>query len=550
MTGAEHIKRFEALKTLRSTIEQYWKEAYDYTYPLRGQKFVSSINGAEIIIASARGQQSRIYDSTAIKSTRLLASALMSGLTPANSRWFSLDIYNLDKDNQDCKKWLDVVADVIWKNIHASNYDVAAFESFIDLVVSGLFAIYIEPATVESGQPYSFQQWPLHSLWIADSKGKGIIDTVYRFFSLTAEQAKNEYGKEISEEIKNTKKQDEKFEFIHCIFPRTKAKSNELPIASVHISIKTKKIIRESGYNEMPVVVPRWLVIPDSVYSVGPVSDAIPDIITLNDVVKLVLSNADMAISGMWGVVDDGVLNPKTIKVGPRKVIPVANKDSIFPLTSGSKFDVAMLEIDRLQRSIREVLMSDQLQPQNGPAMTATEVHIRTQLIRQLLGPMFGRLQSEFLQPLIKRCFGIALRAGAIPVPPDEMGGRNANITYISPLARAQKLEDVGAMDRLESNLLSIAKEGMPAVLDIYDLDKALYRKSELLGVPQDLLRTDKEVKKIREDRIQAAQAAQAQAQKQEIMNSILPKVIDGVSKNPEQAKEMMKGMQGGQNAA
>lgn len=544
MTGAEHIKRLEKLKTLRSPLEQYWREAYSYTYPLRGQKFIGGgIDGLNTV-PSARSQQSRIYDSTAVKSTRLLASALLSGLTPANSRWFGFDVNNLNDDDQEGKAWLDSAADAIFKNIHASNYDVVAYEGFIDMVVSGMFAVYIEPAPVESGQPYIFQLWPLHSIWCADSQGKGIVDIVYRSFTLTAEQAVSEYGDKISEEIKNMadKKPDERFEFVQVICPRVKVKKTELSIASDHIEVKTKNIVRKSGYNEMPVVIPRWLVVPDSVYSVGPVSDAIPDIITLNEVIKLVLSNADLAIAGMWGAVDDGVLNPKEVKVGARKIIPVASKDSIFPLVSGAKFDVAQLEIERLQRSIREVLMSDQLQPQNGPAMTATEVHVRTQLIRQLLGPMYGRLQSEFLQPLVKRCFGIAVRAGAILSAPQSIQGNNANVTYVSPLARAQKLEDVGAMDRFEGNLLSLAQAGKPEVSDVYDFDNAMRKKAEFLGVPLMLLKAERDVKKNREDRVAQAQAAATAAAKQEMMKGIVPKVIDNVSRNPEQAAAMMKG--------
>ncbi len=533
MTGAEHVKRLDALKTLRSPLEQYWREAYDYTYPLRGQKFGSPWTDGASVAGAARAQQARIYDGTAANSVRILASALMSGLTPANSRWFGLSTY-AGEDDQEAKTWLDGAADVLWKNIHASNYDVAAYEAMIDLCVSGMFALYVEPASPESGQPYLFQQWPLHSIWCADSKGKGLVDTVYRSFTLTAQQAVYEYGDKVSEQITTAseKNPDERFEFITAIYPRLKPSRLELPIASEHVEIKSKSIVRESGYNEMPVVVPRWLVIPDSVYSAGPVSDALPDIKTLNEVKKYVLANADLAIAGMWGAVDDGVLNPATVKVGPRKIIPVANKDSIFPLQSGAKFDVAMLEIELLQRSIRETLMSDQLQPQDGPAMTATEVHARTQLVRQLLGPMYGRLQSEFLQPLIKRCFGIAFRAGALTPAPESLRGADAIITYVSPLARAQKLEDVGAMDRFEANIMAIAKEGIPAALDIYDMDKALRKKAELLGVPQDLLVAGEEVKKLREERAAAAQAQQEQTQKSEMMRGMMPQLVKGMATN------------------
>lgn len=526
MTGAEHIRRLDALKALRRPLESFWREAYQYTFPLRGEKIGSDSLPADAVRAASSATMARIYDSTCRDSAKLLAANIMGGMTPANSKWVALDINNIDDDEG--KEWLDTSSRTVWRNIHASNYDIAGYEGLIDLTVSGQIALYITEGPKDSGQPYNFQQWPLHSLYLADSTGKGAVDTVYRVFSLTAEQAVSEYGeKEVSEQIRKAaeKKPDTLFEFVQAIYPRKNPGKLELPIASDHIEVKGKKILRESGYEEMPVAVARWLVIPDSVYAVGPVDDALANTKTLNEVVKLVLSNADLAISGMWGAVDDGVLNPKAVKVGPRKVIPVANKDSFFPLTSGTKFDIAVLEIDRLQADIRKTLMTDQLQPQDGPAMTATEVHIRTQLIRQLLGPMYGRLQSEFLQTLVARCFGIALRADALGEPPESVANKIAIVRFTSPLANAQKLEDVGAMERFETGLFGEA-QFVPEILDNYDTDKAVRRKSELLGVPADLLRDEKEVKVLREQRQAAMAQAEKTAQDHEMKKAIAPKMM------------------------
>ncbi len=531
MNGAEHIKRLNELKALRAPFEPFWREAYNYTYPLRGQKFGSDNLPAEAARSAAASIQASIYDSTIKDAVRLQVSALVSGLTPANSRWFGCEIFNID--NKEAEDWLDEAADTVWQNIHASNYDVVAFEAFIDMVVSGMGPIYITEGALGTGQPYNFQQWPLHSVYCADSTGMGLVDTVYRSYMLTAEQAVNDFGDEVSEQVTKAaeKKPDQRFEFVQAIYPRKNAKKLELPIASDHIEVKGKKVVRESGFHEMPVVVPRWQVIPDSVYSVGPVDDALPDVKTLNKVVELVLSNADLAIAGMWGAVDDGVLNPRAVKVGPRKVIPVGHKDSFFPLTSGTKFDIAVLEIDRLQKSIRKLLMADQLQPQDGPAMTATEVHIRTQLVRQLLGPMYGRLQVEFLQPLVRRCFGLALRAGALGPPPQALEGKVSVIKYTSPLAKAQKFEDVGAMERFEGGLFAIA-QGVPAALDIYDLDEAIRKKANLLGVPPKLIRDEKEVKTVRETRAKAMEQAKQQEQQSKLQEKIAPQMMKGDTVN------------------
>jgi hypothetical protein len=127
----------------------------------------------------------------------------------------------------------------------------------------------------------------------------------------------------------------------------------------------------------MPVIVPRWAVIPGSVYALGPMYDALPDARQLNEYIRMDTMNAELAIAGMWIAEDDGVLNPRTVKVGPRKVIVANSVDSMKQLSAGGDWHLADERIQQLHGAIRRILMADQLQPQDGPAMTATEVHVR-----------------------------------------------------------------------------------------------------------------------------------------------------------------------------
>jgi hypothetical protein len=133
-------------------------------------------------------------------------------------------------------------------------------------------------------------------------------------------------------------------------------------------------------------------------------------------------------------------------------------------------------------------------------------------LIRQLLGPIYGRLQAEYLQPMIERCFGLAYRAGVFSPPPDSMAGREFSIRYISPLARAQKLEDVTAIERLHVNVANIAQV-KPEVLDLIDEDAAVRVLSDALGVPKKVVRKSADVEQLRQDRAQQQQSAQQKAQ-------------------------------------
>lgn len=523
-TGARIVKRLADLKSLRQPHESVWRRCFEYTFPMRSSGF----DGEVIDAASGQTKQADLLDSTGTESATVLASALMSGLTPANARWFMLDVTGADDAG---KRWLDESADVIWRNIHASNYDAAGFESMLDMVVAGWFALYVDEDREKGG--YTFEQWPISGIYCAFSKPGGMVDTVYRPYRLTAEQAVAEFGNEVSDKTKQLAKDtpDTKVNFVHCIEPRKGYKSggkrsNELPIASYKVECDTKKVVKESGYHEMPVIVPRWQVIPDSTYAVGKVFDVLPDLQMLNKLKKTELASADLAVAGMWIAEDDGVLNPRTVKVGPRKIIIANSVDSMKPLQTGANFQLSEALVQQIQNAIRKQMMADQLTPRDGPALTATEVHANMMLLRQMMGPTFGRMQPEFLQRMIERCFGLAYRAGVLGRAPDSLAGRDFTVRYISPLARAQKLEDVAAIERLEANIAQVAQV-RPEVLDLLDFDEGVRIKADALGVPERMVRDADTVAKQREANAQAQANAQNQAMTAPLLQKGGEKMID-----------------------
>lgn len=518
------VRRQAALESARTVHEPVWRECFDYTSPLRG----SGLQSTELTAQSAIDKRATQLDSTGADSARILASAVVSGTTPANSRWFSLEV--ADATNEE-KRWLDESADRLWRNIHSDTFDAVAFEAAMDLVGAGFFVMYVDE-NPEGG--FLFELWPIAECYFTTSKAGGRVDTVFRKFHLTAEQALEQFGENnISEEIRKAiaaKKYDEKFCFIRAVYPRKQyAVDALLPqnmrFASCTVEHKAKKLVRESGYHEFPLIVPRWTLIPGTCYAIGPAADALPDMRMLNTLCFDELANAELAIAGMWIAQDDGVLNPRTVKVGPRKVIVANSIESMAELKSGGDWQIADFLVQRKQAQIRKVFMADQLQPQDGPQMTAYEVHVRVALIRQLLGPTYGRLQAEYLKPLVERCFAIAYRAGLFDEAPASLGERPYTIKYSSPLARAQSLEEVSAMDQHE---LALANQAVlkPDVGDTYDFDEAARERARLLGVPAKLIVDERQVLKIREARADAASAAREQDVQDEVVAGAGPDIL------------------------
>lgn len=530
------LRNLNAKKAERQPHEAPWKECFDYSFPERG----TGLNGGSPYLPQdVQAKKNRILDDTAADSARILSAGLVSGTTPASSLWFGLDVGNTQDDKTDEEdaedRFLDSAARIIFANIHGANFDSAAYECCIDMVPAGWFVLYIDE---EDQGGFNFEQWPIAQCYVSASKKGGTIDTIYREDECTVEQLVNDYGIEnVSDTVRekyNGEKFDDKIQICTAIYPRKMSVpgarlAKNLPFASCHFEISTKKLLRESGYHEFPCVVPRWMLTPGTCYATGPMSVALGSIRTLNDIKAMELLALDISVGGMYIAEDDGVLNPAQVKLGPRTIIVANSVESMKELRSGADFNVTFSAEDRLQAQIRKIMLADQLQPQGGPAMTATEVHVRVALIRQLLGPIYGRLQAEYLQPLITRCFGLAYRAGILGEAPPSLQNKDFTVKYISPLARAQRLEDVTAMDRLETTMISEAQAD-PGILDLYDFEAAVRTRAEYLGTPKVVIRTQAQVDKVRKLRMEAQQAQQAKDMKTQLMAQGASAMIDKVA--------------------
>lgn len=517
--ATEITRRLGAMKGVRSELDSIWLDCFDHSFPMRGNGFFGNKDDA----TSLQTKRAKLLDSTSTDAGRILAAALMSGATPSNSRWFGL---SAGQDTDAEKRWFDESAETIWENIHASNYDAVGFECCLDMVGAGWFVMYIDVDRERGG--YQFEQWPISGCYLAASKPGGMADTCIRCYELTVEQVVNEFGLDnVSDQTRQLYEQekfDQKVQLLHSIYPRQvyavgAVRAKNMPFASCKVEVASKHTLSESGYNECPFVAPRWVVVQDTPYAMGPMFDALPDVKQLNRLVYLEDTNADLAISGMWIAEDDGVLNPRTVKVGPRKIIVANSVDSMKPLQSGANFNLSFTKKEQLQAQVRKTLMADQLQPQDGPQMTATEVHVRVQLIRQLLGPIYGRLQAEWLQGMIQRCFGLAYRAGILTAPPETLDNREFRVVFISPQAKAQKMEDVSAVELTVASVAQMAAAKQdPSVWDNIDTDEAVRIVGEGRGAPAKVLRDADAVAAMRAQRQQQVEQAQQQAQQQEML--------------------------------
>jgi len=507
-------KRCSSLESDRATWEDHWQDILDYVMPRK----------ADISFVRAKGTKRTevLYDSTAITANNLLAASLQGTLTSPSLPWFHLKLRDKElNEHRDVQLWLEDSARRMYDTFNESNFNTEVHELYLDLCSIGTGSMFVE----EGNNGFETEGIHFNTLHIAEyfiqENINGQVDTLYRKYKLTARQAIEEFGEDnlgekIIEASKN--KPDKMFNFIHAVEPtkdyeRALGKANtKLPFHSCHVCVEDKMVVRTGGYNEFPYLVPRWAKATGEIFGRSPSYNALPDIKTLNKAVEIGLKAWAKAIDPPLLVQDDGVIG--RVRMTPAGITVVRNDGAIKPLQIGSNWQITDMKENQLRTAIRQAYYSDQLQLQEGPQMTATEVQVRYELMQRLLGPTLGRFQSEFLNPLIERTFGIMLRAGALMPEPDIIKGQQIDVEYVGPLARSQRMEESVAIERLYGLAMNVVQVD-PTIMDNINHDEAIRLRATLLGVPKTILRGRDEVEELREQRAEQQQAM-AQAQEQQ----------------------------------
>jgi hypothetical protein len=168
--------------------------------------------------------------------------------------------------------------------------------------------------------------------------------------------------------------------------------------------------------------------------------------------------------------------------------------------------------------AIRSAFFVDQLLTGGGPNMTATEIIQRREEQLRVIGPALDRLKNEMLRPLIDRVFALMLRAEMLQEAPEILQGRDVDVEYISPLARAQKSSSLNSTMKALEILMPLAQ--MLPVGDHIDPDGLVRHVTESLGVPKTTLKSEAEVQQARQARAEAEQQqAEAMQESQEVQD-------------------------------
>lgn len=506
----DDIRNLETLRGRRWTWDTHWQEIADYILPRKSDFTVQRFPGQK--------RTEKIFDGTAPWALDQLASGLDGLMTSQALPWFELGLDDPDLEGQyDVSIWLQDTARRMMSvfNDRSTNFNSQKHELYLDLCAFGTGVMYV----ADEGN-IRFSTRYLGECYIEEN-GYGLVDTVYRVFTLPRRDAEQRFDKLPKPD---KPKPYEPVELLHVVKPRTdrderKKNSQNKPYASRYWDLKEKKLLSESGYDDFPYMVPRWSKSSREVYGRSPSFIALPDIKMVNQMAKTTLTAAQKVVDPPLQLPDDGFVMPIRTNPGGINYYRAGTQDRIEPMALGARPDIGEEMLDKRRQAISRAFYVDLLnlpgQQQPGgqnPYMTATEVLQRREEKMRILGPTVTRLQHEFLGPLIHRVFGLMWRKGMLAPPPAQIQGANLEPRYISPIAKAQEASTGESIMRW-MQLLGPFAQADPSIFEMVDANELARTAAQMYGVPERILKSPEEVAKAQA----AAQQQQELAQNADI---------------------------------
>ena len=510
----ELLRRQEAMAAERANHEAHWQEIADYVNVMRADFTTRQTPGAK--------RTSKLYDGTAGMAAENLAAGLYGLMSSPANVWFALEPEDEGlKEDRDAKLWCDLVSGRM-RNAFAANgnrFYTRSIDLYADTVGFGTGVFYTEELPERGALHFSCRH--LAECFLAENAQEQ-VDTVFRRFRFTARQAIQQWGDRVSAAVAGAaeKEPNRTFEFLHAVLPAgelgearasTGSARGERPFASFYVDAEGKSVLSQGGYFEFPYQVVRWATRSRSVYGDSQGMLALPDTKMLNAMSKTTLIAAQK-------VVDPTILAPdesavRGVRTAPGQIIyggvdARTGRALYQPLLTGGNIPLGLEMENQRRQAIREAFYFSLLLMVQQPNMTATEFLGRQEEKLRLMGPHLGRIQSEFLDPLIDRVFGVMFRAGAFPPPPDALlRAPGLRVAYVSPLARAAKASEAGALLRTAEAITPIASL-KPEVWDNFDTDEWARAVADGFGTPTRILRDRRDVAASRQQRAMAASAA------------------------------------------
>lgn len=472
-----------------------------------------------------------LYNTTAVEGVQIHAAGEKDYMFGED--WFAYAPADLDPD-EDAKEWFKKCTEIAVDQLNASNFGVEVHEFLLDRVGFGTAPLFCEESDDMEDSILRFESVRVGSFVCAEGRNK-IVNTFLRLMPLTVRQAVEQFGLDnCSQKVKDLwnsgdmLKRDTSIDFIHAIYPRDaddrKKGAMDGPnkkIASVYVDKDSVHVCRNSGYDEMPVAVSRYLKWGKEPYGYCPCMLVLPTAKQNNFIERCMDALAETKAFPRVRIPSNLDGNDIDFRATGQTVYDENRPDSKPEawLTEG-EYDIGLDRIKAKDDLIKRLLLVDFFQMLNGidREMTAYEVSQRIAEKVSNISPAFSRMQTEFFNPMLRRVFSILMRAGKFPPPPPSIikatpEGAEIEIPKViltSKLAMAIKAKASNGFQQWVAAMIPVAQIMGSEVLDAVNFEKAARGMALNSSIPADWMRSEADVKSMQSARAQAAQQAAA----------------------------------------
>jgi hypothetical protein len=477
---------------------------------------------------------------------------MFTGLASPARPWIQLETPNPDLNKYwPVRVWLTELRDRMLKVFQHSNLYTTLPQQFTCLALYGTQATVMLPDYMSL---LRFYPLPIGSFMIAVN-AQGIVDTLYRQFTMTVRQLVMEFGIDnVSQTVRSLKNSNTNETYLQVnqaievnpnfdMTRRGMSKNKKFCSCYWEYGSSEDKYLRESGFDRFPALVSRWQVTGEDPYGNSPGMDALGDVKQLQLQARRKQQLIDRTVTPPMGA-------PSSMRKNKASVLPgdvtyfdnVTGHQKFEPLyqIDGRAHPALKEDISETEMRIRKAYYEDlflMIANIDRSNVTAEEIAKRYEEKLLMLGPVVEQQNDDLFDPLVDSTFRRMLEVNIVPPPPPELQGQPLTVRYISILAQAMGLVGLQPIERTVGFIGNLAKMGKPEALVYLNVGEAIKEHAVAAGTPPKIINSDEVV-----------QAELDKMQKQKVA-ATLAGSMDPLQKGAKAVKDLAGADAGGNNA-
>ena len=527
------LRRHSAQTEERTYWLNAWMDLNNYLLPRTARFFQTKKNKPDI-------RNHYINDGSPAMAVRTLSAGMMSGVTNPTRPWVAFHAVDpAINDLHHVQTYLEDVRDRVLEVFLKSNLYTILPTVYTDLGVYGTSSFEVIEDHLSK---IRFYHWPIGSYTLGMGE-RLTVDTAFRDTMLTIHQIAERFDYDVlplrvKSMLKN-KNIDGNYNVYHAIFPNDQfdpklyeAKHKRVRSVWWMEGMEADEWLSDSGFDTMPLIAPRWAVIGEDSYGVGPGFDALGDSKALQLLQKRKMTVYEKYVNPPLQA-PSALRTPGAITNLPGGITytdtPNVEVKAMYQ-TNLQGMQYLLQDIQETKARIDTAFFKDlflMISQMEREGVTATEIAAKQEEKLLALGPVYLRINDEMLDPLMERSVDILTRLSMpfwtgmvngdppLPKPPPELMGQTLSFEYISTMAQAMKAVGVTGIERSMTFAGSMA-QAFPGVLDNIDSDKMIRRYFGMAGAPPDLLVDEEKRDQVRNQKLKQ----QAMQQKLAAANS------------------------------